>query len=79
MRLRGRVGRVAKQIHDAKPGSDPLTVFLAEGPPGTPTTHRQMWGGMAVEIVFDPTAGRPPLPKGLHKLIIGPPGMADWI
>lgn len=78
MRLEGKLGRIEKQLVRSRPGCGPRTVFLVKGPPGTPTTRRELWGGAALEVVFDPAAGRPPLPAGPHKLIVGgPAGLAD--
>ncbi|HET6572270.1 MAG TPA: hypothetical protein VFG68_01620 [Fimbriiglobus sp.] len=80
MRLGVELGRIEKQLGQGRPGCGPKTVFLVEEPPGTPTTRRELWGRAAVEVVYDPTAGPPPLPPGgPHKLIIGPAGLADLI
>ncbi|HET6576244.1 MAG TPA: hypothetical protein VFG68_21765 [Fimbriiglobus sp.] len=79
MRLSGKLGRIEKQLGQGRPGCGPPTVFLVEGPPGAPTSRRELWGGAAVEVVYDPTAGPPSLPSGgPHKLIVGgPAGLAD--
>ena len=75
MRLRTRVERLARRT-----GADrvPLTIFLREATPDLPVGRRVVWGGVGLEIVFDPEQGVPALPPGgPHKLILGMD--PDWV
>jgi hypothetical protein len=56
----------------------PLTVFLREATPELPVGRPMVWGGVGLEIVFDPAEGWPELPPGgPHKLILGMD--PDWV
>jgi hypothetical protein len=78
MKLHSRLVRLQKRWDAERPDGGPLTVFLRETNPELPVGQRVVWGGVGLEIVFDPAQGMPELPPGgPHKLILGLD--PDWV
>ncbi|QEL20478.1 hypothetical protein [Limnoglobus roseus] len=73
MRLRGRLDQLTNRVRSTRPDAPPLTVFLIEATVDRPVGTQSVWGGIAREICYDPTAGPPVLPpSGPHKIVFGP-------
>jgi hypothetical protein len=71
MKAHTRLDRLYKRLKAERP-THPLTIFLREASPTLPVGRRVVWGGVGLEIVFDPAEGRPELPPGgPHKIIYG--------